>query len=273
LQATTLNDPRGSLFIDFVRIIKEIEPRFFVMENVKGLLSAAIRHRPLNRRGISFPPLDGDEIPGSALKVVLAELKSLGYTVIYQILQAANYGVPQSRERVVFIGFNFEQMINFPAPTHSQKGESLLQWRTLQEALSDLVDSHPEFVSYSKKRLRYLKLLKEGQNWKYLPKELQEEAMGGAYKSGGGKVGFYRRLAWNKPSPTITTSPYQKATDMCHPSELRPLSVRECARIQTFPDDWVFHGSVASKYRQIGNAVPVKLAQVLGKHIYNVLQN
>ena len=94
--------------------------------------------------------------------------------------------------------------------------------------------------------------------------------MGGAYFSGGGKVGFYRRLSWDKPSPTVTTSPHQKATDMCHPEELRPLSVRECARIQTFPDDWVFYGSTASKYRQIGNAVPVLLAKAIGEHIYKL---
>ncbi|MFP4300304.1 MAG: DNA cytosine methyltransferase, partial [Spirulinaceae cyanobacterium] len=120
------------------------------------------------------------------------------------------------------------------------------------------------------KRLQYLKLLKAGQNWRSLPKELQPEAMGGAYQSGGGKVGFYRRLAWDKPSPTITTSPHQKATDMCHPVELRPLSVRECARIQTFPDDWQFCGSITSKYRQIGNAVPVKLAEAIGQHLVRI---
>jgi DNA (cytosine-5)-methyltransferase 1 len=115
-------------------------------------------------------------------------------------------------------------------------------------------------------------MLKEGQNWKNLPAELKQEAMGGAYNSGGGKVGFYRRLSWDKPSPTVTTSPHQKATDMCHPVKLRPLSVRECARIQTFPDDWIFSGSISSKYRQIGNAVPVLLAKEIGKYLYSLMQ-
>ncbi|TBR59018.1 hypothetical protein B4U84_24485 [Westiellopsis prolifica IICB1] len=96
--------------------------------------------------------------------------------------------------------------------------------------------------------------------------------MGGAYQSGGGKVGFYRRLSWDKPSPTVTTSPHQKATDMCHPFELRPLSVREYARIQTFPDNWIFYGSVTSKYRQIGNSVPVQLAYAIGKHLYGLIK-
>ena len=83
---------------------------------------------------------------------------------------------------------------------------------------------------------------------------------------------FYRRLSWDKPSPTITTSPHQKATDMCHPEKLRPLSVKECARLQTFPDNWVFFGSTTSKYRQIGNAVPVMLSLAIGEHIIKIIQ-
>ncbi|MBW3587189.1 MAG: DNA cytosine methyltransferase, partial [Cyanobacteria bacterium 0813] len=155
-----------------------------------------------------------------------------------------------------------------PLPNHSQKATGKQpKWLTLREGLKDLVDSQPEFVPYSENRLKYLRLLTAGQNWRHLPSELQQEAMGGAYKSEGGKVGFYRRLAWDKPSPTVTTSPHQKATDMCHPEELRPLSVRECARIQTFPDDWVFYGSTASKYRQIGNAVPILLGEAIGKYL------
>jgi DNA (cytosine-5)-methyltransferase 1 len=126
-------------------------------------------------------------------------------------------------------------------------------------------------MSYSENRLKYLKLLKAGQNWRHLPEELKKEAMGGAYNSGGGKVGFYRRLSWDKPSPTITTSPHQKATDMCHPVELRCLTVRESARIQTFPDDWIFYGSVSSKYKQIGNAVPVLLGKELGSYLFNLI--
>jgi DNA (cytosine-5)-methyltransferase 1 len=108
--------------------------------------------------------------------------------------------------------------------------------------------------------------------WRFLPEDLKKEAMGGAYNSGGGKVGFYRRLSWDKPSPTVTTSPHQKATDMCHPEELRPLSIRECARIQTFPDNWIFYGSTTPQYRQIGNAVPVMLSRAIGEHIYKLSQ-
>lgn len=268
----SIGDPRGSLFMDFIRIVKEVQPRFFVMENVRGLLSAPIRHRPIAQRGADFLPLEPDEVQGAALQVVLAEMKKLGYSVVYNLLEAADYGVPQNRQRVIFIGSRDSEPVTFPPPTHCSSGAKLPKWRTLRSALAGLVDPKLEFIPYSESRLKYLKLLKAGQNWKYLPDELKPAAMGGAYKSGGGKVGFYRRLAWDKPSPTVTTSPHQKATDMCHPEELRPLSVRECARIQTFQDDWVFYGSCASKYRQIGNAVPVQLARAIGEHIYQLIK-
>ena len=260
-------DPRGSLFMDFIRIVKEVQPRFFLMENVKGLLSASLRHRPINQRGKDYPPLEVDEMAGAALKVVLSEMKEIGYNVVYNLLEAADYGVPQNRERVVFIGSRDGEPATFPIPKYCKDGKFLPKWRTLRDALIGLVDVQPEFMAYSESRLKYLSLLKAGQNWKHLPEELKQEAMGGAYNSGGGKVGFYRRLSWDKPSPTITTSPHQKATDMCHPVELRSLTVRESARIQTFPDDWIFSGSVSSKYKQIGNAVPMLLAKEIGIYL------
>ncbi|TAE60687.1 MAG: DNA cytosine methyltransferase [Nostocales cyanobacterium] len=265
-------DPRGSLFMDFIRVVKEAQPRFFLMENVRGLLSASLRHRPINQRGKNYPPLEADEIAGAALQVVLTEMKELGYNVVYNLLEAADYGVPQNRLRVVFIGSRDGENVTFPLAKYSKDGKTLPKWRTLKDGLVDLVDNRPEFISYSENRLKFLKLLKAGQNWRYLPEELKQEAMGGAFNSGGGKVGFYRRLSWEKPSPTITTCPHQKATDMCHPVELRPLTVRESARIQTFPDDWIFHGSISSKYKQIGNAVPVLLAQELGEYLLNVME-
>lgn len=264
-------DPRGSLFMDFIRIVKEVQPRFFLMENVKGLLSASLRHRPINQRGKDYPPLEPDEIPGSALKVVLSEMKEIGYNVVYNLLEAADYGVPQNRERVIFIGSRDGETPTFPIPKYCKDGKILPKWRTLKDALTGLVDAKPEFMSYSESRLKYLRLLEAGQNWKHLPEDLKQEAMGGAYNSGGGKVGFYRRLSWDKPSPTITTSPHQKATDMCHPVELRSLTVRESAKLQTFPDDWIFYGSVSSKYKQIGNAVPVLLAKELGIYLFNLI--
>ncbi|MEH2057393.1 MAG: DNA cytosine methyltransferase [Nostoc sp.] len=265
-------DPRGSLFMDFTRIVKEVQPRFFLMENVRGLLSAPLRHRPINQRGRDYPPLESDEIAGAALRVVLAEMEELGYNVVYNLLEAADYGVPQNRERVVFIGSRDGEAATFPLPKYCKDGNKLPKWRTLRDAITGLVDPEPEFMTYSESRLKFLRLLQAGQNWRHLPEELKKEAMGGAYNSGGGKVGFYRRLSWDKPSPTITTSPHQKATDMCHPVELRSLSVRESATIQTFPDDWIFYGSVSSKYKQIGNAVPVILAKEIGSYLFNFIQ-
>lgn len=268
----SVGDPRGSLFIEFLRLIEEIQPRFFVMENVRGLLSAPIEHRPHKLRGSEYPPLKPEEMPGAALKIILAEIENIGYQVTYRLLQAADYGVPQTRLRVFFLASRDREKLTFPTPTHTEKSQfSRPQWLTLKDAIRNINDDLVECSSYSPQRLKYLKLLKAGQNWRFLPEAIKPEAMGGAYKSGGGKVGFYRRLSWDKPCPTITTSPHQKATDMCHPEELRPLSVRECARIQTFPDRWEFYGSISSKYKQIGNAVPVLLGKAIGDHLCKVI--
>lgn len=237
------------------------------MENVRGLLSAAIRHRPIKERGKGAPPYEPDELPGSAFQVILAEFDRLGYSYVYGLLNAADYGVPQVRERVIIIGSRDHEPIALPQPTHHKDGLHLPRWRTVREAWDGLDDPSPEYPPYPESRLRFLRPVPEGGNWRDLPPELWPEAMGGAFTSGGGKVGFYRRLAWDKPAPTVTTSPAQKATDMCHPSELRPISVREAARLQGFPDNWLFCGSMADRYRQIGNAVPVGLGKAIGESI------
>lgn len=259
-----LNDPRGSLFRDFLRLVDGLQPRFFVMENVRGLLSAPILHRPHATRD---QPLQENEQPGSAFAVILEEFKRIGYSFEYGLVNAADYGVAQTRERVIILGSrDHEATLCLPSATHNVSARHTLpRWRTLRDALEGLHDPAPHFQAYSEARLQYLRLVPAGGNWRSLPLELREAAMGGAFLSGGGKVGFYRRLAWDKPSPTVTTSPAQKATDMCHPSALRPISVREAARIQGFPDDWVFCGSVADQYRQIGNAVPVQLGHAIGQ--------
>jgi DNA (cytosine-5)-methyltransferase 1 len=134
------------------------------------------------------------------------------------------------------------------------------RWRTVGEVIRDLEDNPGECGTLPPDRKKYLKMVPEGGNWRDLPKEVIPAAMGGAYESGGGKVGFYRRLTYSQPSPTITTAPAQKATMLCHPTKDRPLSVKEYARIQQFPEDWVFTGTTAAKYKQIGNAVPVMMS-------------
>ena len=267
-----INDPRGSLFMDFIRMIDYIRPRFFIMENVKGLMSAPIMHIPISER--SDREIAPQEKAGSVLEVVLSEFKKLGYKTTYGILDAVNYGVPQFRERFVLIGSRDQEDVFLPIPTHFQRHQELgYQWQTLESAIGDLENTPGECARFSNERLEILKLVPEGGNWKDLPKDLIPAAMGGAYQSGGGKVGFYRRLSYIQPSPTLVTSPVQKASMLCHPTQNRPLSIREYARIQQFPDEWIFTGTTTAKYRQIGNAVPIGLATALGKSIIAVAEN
>jgi len=262
-----INDPRGSLFMDFIRMIDYIRPRFFIMENVKGITSAPLRHAPQTECNGTDPRYGR----GTVLDVILSEFDRLRYKTVFGILDSANYGVPQFRERFVLIGSRDREDIFLPLPTCFQRHQDRgYQWRTLKDAIGDLEHNPGECAVFSNTRLSFLRLVPEGGNWRDLPEDIKEEAMGGAYKSGGGKAGFYRRLSYSQPSPTLVTSPVQKATMMCHPTQDRPLSISEYARIQQFPDDWIFAGTSAAKYRQIGNAVPVGLAQALGKAILSV---
>ena len=259
-----INDPRGSLFMDYIRMIDYIKPRFFVMENVKGIMSAPLIHVPIDKRDTTNPK----EKLGKVLDVILNEFSKLGYKTVYGVLDAVNYGAPQFRERFVLIGSRDNENIFLPMPTHFQiHQDPRYRWRTLGEAIRDVEEDDDECATLSPERKKYLHMVPEGGNWKNLPENVVKEAMGGAYESGGGKVGFYRRLSYNQPAPTITTSPAQKATLLGHPRKDRPLSVRECARCQQFPDDWIFVGTTAAKYKQVGNAVPVGLGEAIGKAI------
>lgn len=259
-----INDPRGSLFMDFIRMIDYIKPRFFVMENVKGIMSAPLKHVPTEEHDKE----DLEQKLGTVLDVILSEFDKLGYKTVYGILDAVNYGVPQFRERFVLIGSRDNEDIFLPFPTHFQMHQNPnYRWKTVGDAIKDLESEPGECTALSGDRKKYIHMVPEGGNWKDLPKDIIPIAMGGAYESGGGKVGFYRRLSYSQPAPTITTSPAQKATMLCHPNQDRPLSVKEYARIQQFPDDWIFTGTVAAKYKQIGNAVPVGLAEAIGRAI------
>lgn len=264
-----INDPRGSLFMDFIRMIDYIRPRFFVMENVKGIMSA-----PLRDNSSIAEEKFSQHTQGTVLDVILSEFNKLNYKTVYGVLDAVNYGVPQFRERFILIGSRDYEDIFLPIPTHFQRHQdSSYKWRTVGEAIKDLENDNSECEAFSAERIKYLQMVPEGGNWKNLPQDVIPKAMGGAYLSGGGKVGFYRRLAYNQPSPTLVTSPVQKATMMCHPVKNRPLSVKEYARIQQFPENWTFTGSTASKYRQIGNAVPVGLAKAIGTAILATANN
>lgn len=261
-------DPRGNVFLRYIQVVEDLQPEYVVIENVRGLLSAALKHRPLNERGADFPALEDDELPGGALAHVLTWLKRLGYGVRFNLYNAANFGVPQVRERVILIGARDGSQVPWLQPTHSDNPNyGLPSWRTFNDVAGDLKEEQMVGAKFPENRLRFYRLLKPGQYWKHLPEELQKEALGNSYYSGGGKTGFLRRLSWDKPSPTLVTHPAMPATDLAHPEKDRPLSIREYKRIQMFPDDWIIEGSVADQYRQIGNAVPVGLGQAVGRAI------
>jgi DNA (cytosine-5)-methyltransferase 1 len=263
-----LNDQRGNVFLHFLDLIDKLQPKYAVFENVRGLLSAPMSHRPHIERGTDFPELDDDEKPGGALKLILALLRRSGYEVTFNLYNTANFGVPQSRERLIFIASRDGQRVPHLQPTHSATGaDGLLPWATFRDAVKPLKGLKQHSAAFPAKRIEFYRLLKQGQNWRDLPADVQEEAMGNSFHSGGGKTGFYRRLAWDKPSPTLVTRPNMKATDLCHPKELRPLSVEEYAAIQTFPPEYTFAGKLDDLYRQIGNAVPCLFAAQIGSHL------
>lgn len=267
------SDPRGQAMLKFAQLVGEIKPKVFLLENVRGLLSAALKHRPINQRGEGFPTLEPDERPGSALNYLLKKFD--GYNVQYQLLNSADYGVPQTRERVFFVGVrkDLEVQYVFPEKTHDPEGKNGLQnWITLGELLDNLQITKHHYVEYSPERLHYMQMIpRGGGNWRDLPEDVVKEAMGGAYKSGGGKVGFFRRLWVDRPAPTLLTSPMQKSTNLGHPYEDRPLSIEEYLAIQEFPTKYKVSGSLSQQYVQIGNAVPVRLAWILGKSIYDLI--
>ncbi len=237
-------DTRGTLFFEFARAVKEIQPKIFIAENVAGLVS--------HDKGRTLQTM---------LRILREDLDS--YDVQYKILNAVNFSVPQKRQRILIVGT--KKGINFQFPKDHDKIINL------REALQGVPKS--EGMQYSLKRKKVLDLVPPGGSWVNLPKGIQKEFMGKSFFSGGGKRGMARRISWNEPCLTLTTSPSQKQTERCHPEETRPFTIREYARIQTFPDDWEFTGSVSSQYKQIGNAVPVKLAEEIGKQIIKALSN
>ena len=257
----SLDDDRGNLVLHFLNVALSLNPQWIVLENVRGLLSAPIRHRPHNLRGGKNPALRADELPGGALARVITILEDAGFGATFCLYDAANFGVPQRRERLILIANRDAEAVPYLAPTHSQD-----DWVTFKEAVAGLPRKH-EYIELRESQLKYLEYIGSGENWRALPKRLQKAAMGKAFLASGGRVGFYRRVAWNAPSPTLVTSPTMPATLLAHPEKFRPLSVEEYKRLQGFPDSWELSGSTTQKYRQLGNAVPVGLAKHLGRHL------
>lgn len=263
----SFEDERGNVFLKYLETATDISPKFIVIENVRGLLSAPLKHRPHNRRGSEFPDLHSDEKAGGALTYIVKFLEMKGYGVSFNLYNSANFGTPQIRERVIIIASRDGERLPYLYPTHSENGSlGLPAWKTTREAIEHLTtEENLERLEFPENRLKYLKLLGPGQWWKHLPENLQKEALGNAFHSGGGKTGFCRRLPWDKPSPTLVTSPIMPATCLAHPEELRPLSVSEYAQLQQFPSNWVFKGKTKSKYKQIGNAVPCGVGKAIGQ--------
>lgn len=245
-----LKDARGTLFYEFARVVTEVNPAICIGENVRGLLS---------------------HDKGKTLRGMISILDEIGYNVVpVQVLKAIDYRVPQKRERLILVGIRKDIDILFEYPKPHQKVY------TLKDALKkgELFDTDvpkSEGAAYPKYKKEVLELVPPKGYWRDLPIDIQKEYMGGSFYLGGGKTGMARRIGWDEPSLTLTCSPAQKQTERCHPDETRPFTVREYARIQTFPDEWEFVGSISQQYKQIGNAVPVNLGQELGFSIVKFL--
>ena len=235
-------DARGTLFFELARAVKEIQPKIAVGENVKGLL----KHEN-----------------GKTLKAMIEIMDDLGYRVMTRVLRAQYLDVPQKRERLIILCVKKSLDIPFIFPLEKNYTVSL------SDALKNVPTSEGQKYPPSKKKI--LDKIPPGGYWRDLPDRLQREYMGASYFMGGGKTGMARRLSWDEPSLTLTCSPAQKQTERCHPEETRPLTVREYARIQSFPDSWEFEGSISSQYKQIGNAVAVNMGYHMGRCLLAML--
>lgn len=251
-------DSRGNVFIRYLDLIESLNPTYVVIENVRGLQTTEA----------ILDDTNGKAVKGGVLYYAITRLEKAGYTVSFDLYNAANFGSPQKRERFVIIGKKGNKKVPYLTPTNSETGLfNLPEWKTLSDAIMDIQGNKMSYIEIPKSRIEWFKKIPEGGNWRSLSEEEQKLAMGKKYFMGGGKTGFYRRLSFSQPSPTLVTVPTMPATDLIHPTELRPLSVEEYARIQGFPDTWIFRGTIMEKYKQIGNAVPIKLGEAIGKTI------
>lgn len=244
-------DTRGTLFFEFAKAVQIIKPKVIMAENVRGLQ----RHDN-----------------GRTLETIKDVIKDLGYSLIEpRVLKAMYFKVPQKRERLIIVAVKneYKEVAQFKWPSPYKRIMTLRDAFKKGELYSTVVPKS-EGQKYPQRKKEILDKVPQGGYWRDLPIELQKEYMMKSFYLGGGKTGMARRLSWDDPSLTLTCAPAQKQTERCHPEETRPLTVREYARIQTFPDSWGFAGSMSSKYKQIGNAVPVNLAQRIGNSIVSL---
>lgn len=247
-----LLDARGTLFYEFARVVKEVNPPICIGENVKGLLS---------------------HDKGRTLQGMISILNEIGYNVVpIQVLKAIQYNVPQKRERLILVGIRKDIQLEFQYPIPS-KIIFTLSDALKKGGLFEIDVPQSIGAKYPVNKIEILDLVPPKGYWRDLPLEIQKEYMGQSFYLGGGKTGIARRIGWDEPCLTLTCSPAQKQTERCHPDETRPFTVREYARIQTFPDSWEFCGAMAQQYKQIGNAVPVNLGKEIGYSIIKFLNN
>lgn len=247
-------ETRGTLFFELARAVKEIQPKVFMGENVRGLF---------------------EHDKGRTLKTIKAVIAELGYTLVEpRVLRALQYNVPQKRERLILIAIrnDIAPFVEFRWP------DVCPAVRTLRDAFyaGELYDTDvppSDGQKYPASKFEIMQLVPEGGDWRDLPEDVARKYMKGSYNLGGGKTGMARRLSMDEPSLTLTCAPAQKQTERCHPIETRPLTVREYARIQTFPDDWQFCGNLTAQYKQIGNAVPVNLAWAIGRSLIRLFNS
>lgn len=242
-----LEDTRGTMFYHYATFLHKLKPKLFLFENVKGLLT---------------------HDKGRTYKTIIDIFSKEGYEVIHDVLNAWDYDVPQKRERLITIGIrkDLSNKIKFSFPTPKKYKP------VVKDILLDVKPDKTECQFYSKEKEEIFKLVPPGGYWKDIDQSIAKKYMKGSWYLGGGKTGMLRRISLDEPSLTVLTSPAMKQTDRCHPIEVRPFSYRENARIQTFPENWIFSGNLASKYKQIGNAVPVNLAENIGKSIIKALE-
>ena len=239
-----LEDARGTLFYHYALFLEKLQPKMFLFENVRGLLT---------------------HDHGKTYSTMLDIFTRAGYTIDKQVLNAWNYGVPQKRERLITIGIRNDLVgkteYRFPK-AHSYKP-------VLRDVLLDCPDGPG--VPYGEKKRKIFELVPAGGYWRDIDPAIAKEYMKSCWDMEGGRTGILRRMSLDEPSLTVLTSPSQKQTERCHPLEARPFTVRENARCQTFPDDWEFCGNVSAQYKQVGNAVPVNLAYDIAKEIVHSL--
>ncbi len=285
------SDDRSNAVDEFIRVISEARPRFFVMEEVAGFVHSSKKHISFYERvKKKEEDLEEEEKLGSAFQEIMEHFQGLGYALSYNpdspkssILNAADYGVHQKRKRFILIGSRDGGSVGLPSPGYvSQESAEVKQgskkaWRTLADAIGDgFEDPIPEHRQFSRVWAHFLEYVPAGGCWRNLPPEMHKEALGGAYDDPdnvetkglkGGRTGFLRKLAWDRPAPTLVDSPTSKSTCLCHPNKMRPLTVGEYLALQGFPLYWKVVGKTTAKYRLIGQATPVALAGAVAKAI------